>query len=63
MDNLERIVTQGAGGNLSTQANNELTFDPNDQISKYLEQMRHNRDKDAMEIIAGIEKRELSREP
>ena len=32
----------------------QIRFDPNDQISKYLERMRMNKDKDAMEIMAGI---------
>ena len=35
--------------------------DINDQISKYLEMMRENRDKDHMEIVDGIEQREKRR--
>ena len=38
-----------------------LEFSANDQISKYLERMRENRGKDAMEIVEAIEKREQGR--
>ena len=31
-----------------------LQFDANDTISKYLEQMRENKDKDSMDIMADI---------
>ena len=39
----------------------KLEFAENDQISKYLERMRENRGKDAMEIVEAIEKREMTR--
>ena len=39
----------------------KLEFEANDQISKYLERMRENRGKDAMEIVEAIEKREVTR--
>lgn len=36
-------------------------FDANDSISKYLEQMKENKDKDSMDIMAGIDHREKER--
>ena len=38
-----------------------LQFSANDSISKYLEQMKENKDKDAMDIMAGIDHRERDR--
>ena len=39
-----------------------LTFEEGDQISKYLEQLKMNKDKNHLEIMAGIEQREKQRE-
>ena len=40
---------------------NSTEDDVNDQINKYLEMLRENRDKDHMEIVDGIEWRESRR--
>ena len=40
-----------------------LTFEDGDQITKYLERLKNNKDKSAVEIMAGIEQREKMREP
>ena len=43
------------GSHIDTHAEGvQIKFDPNDQISKYLERMKMNKDKDAMEIMASI---------
>lgn len=39
----------------------KLEFTQHDQISQYLERLKQNKNKDAMEIVEGIEERELTR--
>ena len=50
-------------GNHKVNDSVNLTFEEGDQITKYLERLKGNKDKSALEIISGIEQREKQREP
>ena len=56
-------MSKKASGETSMDANGslKLDFQEEDQISKYLERMKENRGKDAMEIVDNIEQREAKR--
>ena len=55
MDSDDRVRV--VGGHLVNDSVN-MTFEDGDQITKYLERLKNNKDKTAIEIMAGIEQRE-----